>query len=269
MSEVRQAVLLAAGAGTRLLPLTRRLPKCLVPLAGVPLVDHLLGALAAAGLDLDELVVVTGWQGEPLRRHLGDRRGRMRVRYVDNPAFATTNNIVSLARAAPLVRPPFALLESDVVIRPAAVRPLARPDTVLVSRYTDGMSGTGARAGAGGRVTELVLAAHRAPREVRATLLKTVNLASFSAATWACVRHAIGRWITSGRTGAFYEAPIAELVAAGAVDLHAVEVAPRDWQEIDDEVDLARAAAVFFGRAGVAPATPAPRATDDPAAVAG
>ncbi len=90
------AVILAAGAGTRLRPVTASCPKCLVPIdEELTLLDHQIHALAAAGVQQIRLVV--GYLSEMVRRHCGagDRYG-LRVTYIENPAWEATNSIYSL-----------------------------------------------------------------------------------------------------------------------------------------------------------------------------
>jgi MurNAc alpha-1-phosphate uridylyltransferase len=71
MSRMR-ALILAAGRGERLRPLTNDLPKPLLPAGGQPLIDYHIRALARAGIR--ELVVNLSWHGEKLRNYLGDGR---------------------------------------------------------------------------------------------------------------------------------------------------------------------------------------------------
>ena len=70
--RVRAAMLLAAGLGTRMRPLTDHTAKPLLPLGGRPLMDHALDRLAAAGVE--RVVINTHWQAELVARHL-ERRG--------------------------------------------------------------------------------------------------------------------------------------------------------------------------------------------------
>jgi mannose-1-phosphate guanylyltransferase len=78
-----KAFLLAAGIGTRLRPLTDATPKCLLPIAGRPLLDVWLDALAAAGVD--EVLVNLHHLAPLVSRHLDDRRQAPLVRAFFEP----------------------------------------------------------------------------------------------------------------------------------------------------------------------------------------
>jgi len=121
---VIRGLVLAAGRGTRLGPLTADRPKCLVPLAGRALLDWQLAALAAAGVG--EVAVVGGYHGDRLRRP--------GVRLLDNPDWARTTMVASLAAAARwLERGPCVVAYGDVVYHPALIARLAdaRADVAL------------------------------------------------------------------------------------------------------------------------------------------
>ena len=80
-----KAFLLAAGLGTRLRPLTDHVPKCLVPVAGRPLLDMWLDSLRDAGVD--EVLVNVHHQAAQVRRHLTGRRGLPLVRVSHEPTL--------------------------------------------------------------------------------------------------------------------------------------------------------------------------------------
>jgi N-acetyl-alpha-D-muramate 1-phosphate uridylyltransferase len=69
------AMILAAGLGTRMRPLTDRTAKPLLPLGGRPLIDHALDRLAAAGVDT--VVVNAHWQADRIAAHLEARKARL------------------------------------------------------------------------------------------------------------------------------------------------------------------------------------------------
>jgi len=75
-----KAMILAAGKGERMRPLTLHTPKPLVPVAGQPLIEYHLRALAAAGVT--DVVINHAWLGQQIEDHLGDgSRFGLSIRY--------------------------------------------------------------------------------------------------------------------------------------------------------------------------------------------
>jgi MurNAc alpha-1-phosphate uridylyltransferase len=108
-----KAMLLAAGRGERMRPLTDSLPKPLVPVAGRPLIAWHLAALAAAGYR--EVVVNTSWLAEALHAALGDGASfGVRITWSDEgPVPLETGG--GIFRAVPLLGPgPFLVVNADI-----------------------------------------------------------------------------------------------------------------------------------------------------------
>ncbi len=82
-THVRTALLLAAGAGTRLEPWTLDAPKCLTEVGGIPILERLVNNLRAQGFE--RLVVVIGHLGDRIQEFLQQHAGDMRIDYVVNP----------------------------------------------------------------------------------------------------------------------------------------------------------------------------------------
>lgn len=108
-----QTVILAAGEGTRMRPLTDSLPKPMLPVADRPLVAHVADAAVAAGAS--ELIIVVGYRGAAIREHFGDDRDGIPIRYVDQPEQRGTADAVRAARDA-LDDGPFVVLNGDVIL---------------------------------------------------------------------------------------------------------------------------------------------------------
>lgn len=108
----RKAVVLAAGRGGRLEPRTDARPKCLLPVAGRPLIHHVLASLANAGLS--KAVVVLGHHGEQVEADLGNgARFGIKLHYAWNEDYSK-GNASSLWRALPAVDgEPFLLVMGD------------------------------------------------------------------------------------------------------------------------------------------------------------
>jgi UDP-N-acetylglucosamine diphosphorylase / glucose-1-phosphate thymidylyltransferase / UDP-N-acetylgalactosamine diphosphorylase / glucosamine-1-phosphate N-acetyltransferase / galactosamine-1-phosphate N-acetyltransferase len=77
-----QCVILAAGKGTRLRPLTDNCPKQLVTVLEKPLIDYIVEALPSS---VDELIMVIGYCGDQLRTYCGDTFHGRRVTYIEQP----------------------------------------------------------------------------------------------------------------------------------------------------------------------------------------
>src|SRR5688572_14473966 len=130
-SMCRQAVILAAGRGSRLAPLTDDRPKCLLEVAGRPLIDALVDSAAGAGIR--EVLVVVGYRADAVRRHFASATSAIPVVLIDNPGYMAANNAVSLWTARELLQPPFLLVEGDLWLDGEVVARLRDPDRMAVA----------------------------------------------------------------------------------------------------------------------------------------
>jgi len=105
-------MILAAGRGERMRPLTDRVPKPLLEVGGRSLIEWLLGALARAGFR--EVVVNHAWLGEQIPAALGDgRRFGLQIRY--SPEGEALESGGGILRALPLLGPePFLVVNGDI-----------------------------------------------------------------------------------------------------------------------------------------------------------
>jgi len=113
----RTAVILAAGAGSRLLPHTAHAPKCLTSIGGYPILQYQIAALRECGID--DVVIVVGYLPHCIRQFARDA-----ARYVDNPDFASTNSSHSLWLAREHLRNGYIHLNSDLLFEPDMLRAL-------------------------------------------------------------------------------------------------------------------------------------------------
>jgi CDP-L-myo-inositol myo-inositolphosphotransferase len=115
-----KCLLLAAGAGQRLQTSALGLPKPLIRLLGLPLIERAILAAKRAGCS--EFIVVFGYEGDQIRHALGDgRRLGVRLRFVHNPEWERGNGTSVLA-AKDVLKEPFLLLMSDHVLDPEILR---------------------------------------------------------------------------------------------------------------------------------------------------
>jgi choline kinase len=114
------AVLLCAGLGSRLLPLTADRPKCLIEVGGRTILEHQVNALRAAGVG--GVTVVGGYRFDRLEAFVAERWAAAdRPGLVLNPFYAISSSIGSVWAARDRLRAPFCLLNGDTVYDPALV----------------------------------------------------------------------------------------------------------------------------------------------------
>ncbi len=120
-----KAVILAAGLGSRLRPITNEVPKCMVPVNGIRIIDKQIDNLLINGVE--EIYVVDGYKAEILANHL--RTICPNVQVVSNPRFAETNNMYSLFLTAQYVKgEEFLLMNSDVYYDASIIRGMLEGD---------------------------------------------------------------------------------------------------------------------------------------------
>jgi choline kinase len=121
-----RAIILAAGRGSRMLHLSDDRPKCLIELAGKPLIERQITALRRGGVD--RIAIVRGYRAEMI-----DVPG---VSFFANERWAETNIVMSLAAAAPWLRSgPVIASYADIFYRGELVRAVAAASGELVVSY--------------------------------------------------------------------------------------------------------------------------------------
>jgi len=124
MNAVDQCLILAAGNGSRIASVASGVPKPLVPLCGVPLLEHVMTSSREAGIE--RFVIVAGYRADLIRRWLSDRSMRgISVTLIENLEYQKANGVSALAAKTELNQP-FLLLMSDHIFEPKTARGLLR-----------------------------------------------------------------------------------------------------------------------------------------------
>jgi choline kinase len=233
------AIILAAGVGSRLRPLTDDIPKCLVSLGSETILARMVRLLTEAGVG--ELVVSTGFEATKIHGALG--RSPIPVRFVHNPDYASTQNVVSLWRALAVIeRGAVIKLDGDVVfdggllarimVAPGDAQVLVddaeAPPAEAMKVVTEG--GFVRRFGKG--------------LDARAAAGESIGIERFNEDSRGVLGAALGRAVAAGRRDVYYEDVYNDLVGEGLA-MACVSTQGCAWTEVDDLADLARARTLF------------------------
>jgi choline kinase len=124
MNPVNQCLILAAGNGSRIASVAGGVPKPLVPLCGVPLLEHVMASSREAGIE--KFVIVAGYRADLIRRWLRDRSmDGTSVTLIENVEYHKANGVSALAAKTELNQP-FLLLMSDHIFEPKTAKALLR-----------------------------------------------------------------------------------------------------------------------------------------------
>ena len=243
-----QAIILAAGMGKRLGELTKDNTKCMVSVNGVRLIDRMLTQLSA--LQLNRVVIVVGYQGENLIRHIGDRYDdRLKIEYIHNPIYDKTNNIYSLGLAkAQMQEDDTLLLESDLIFDSSMLELIISnpyPNLALVAKYETWMDGTMVRLSEDNDIVSFIPKKAFKYAEVE-HYYKTCNIYKFSR-EFSCSQYVpfLEAYSKAMGNNEYYEQVLRVLTALDRSDLKALPITNEKWYEIDDVQDLDIAETLF------------------------
>ena len=116
-----KAIILAAGTGSRLRPISDNKPKCLVEIRNKPILLHQLDMLNASGLT--EIEIITGYEGQQIYTAVADRATCYKY-----PAFAETNNLHTLNHCGDLLHGDVIIMFADVLLGAGALKKLLEAD---------------------------------------------------------------------------------------------------------------------------------------------
>jgi choline kinase len=237
------AVILAAGVGSRLRPLTADRPKALVPVGGRTILSRAMEALVGVGVS--KVVVATGYREDALRAALAG--APVEIVFCPNPRYDQTQNSVSLALCRDALEgAAFFRLDGDVVFDPAVLSRLdstAGQITAAIdrARVLDDEAMKVRLDPAGTRILSFGKGI-----PLRDSGGESIGIERISEEAGPLLFDALDRAGSAGETHLYYEDVYARLITGG---LHAAvaDVTGLSWCEIDAPEDLAEADRLFPG----------------------
>lgn len=243
-----QAVILAAGMGSRLKELTKNNTKCMVKINGVTLIERMLRQIDRH--NLSKIVIVVGYEGQKLIDYIATLKNiSTPIVYIDNPIYNKTNNIYSLSLAQEyLCEDDTLLFESDLIFEDSVIDTLiedSRPSLALVDKYESWMDGTCVKLDEDDNITQFIPGKNFKYAE-KDEYYKTVNIYKFSK---EFSRNSyvpfLNAYIKALGENEYYEQVLRVIALLDNPEIKAKRLCGQLWYETDDIQDLDIASSMF------------------------
>ena len=242
------ALILAAGFGNRMKPLTNNKHKTLLELAGETILGRIINSLIEE--KIYTIYIVTGYRDEEIKEFINKTYPQLDIYYIHNDRYRVTNNIYSVALALEQIEidKNLVLIESDLIYKKDVLTKLLKsshPNAALVSKYTTGMDGT--VVSVRNNHIKGVFPPHLHTEEFDfSDKYKTLNIYKFSADFCnGDFRKFITFYSSMIDESCYYELILGIVIYMNRVSVAAVDVDILDWAEVDDPNDLSSAEFLF------------------------
>jgi choline kinase len=240
-----QAVILVAGKGERLRPLTAATPKSLLRIASEPILGHTIELLISAAIA--SITFVTGFHSEMIRRFVRSRFPAVRAKFVRNSAYSTTNTLVSLLHAKESIAGrPFLLIDGDLMFDAGVLKKILQRADGSVVACDSSISLDDEAVRAVGRKDGTVEAIGKKidSSRTRTAFGESIGFARIDASASRRLFQIGPKLVRNGGLQFYYEAAFQQLIDE-KFRFRAVDVRGNKWVEIDTFEDLDRARAHF------------------------
>ena len=229
-----QIIILAAGQGKRLLPLTKALPKTMLKVGGIPIINHILNSI---NLNLiNEILIAVGHKKKIVMNYLKNDFKGIPIKYVDNPQHTETNSLYSLWLARNFLKEKIAIINADTLFHKKILEnlinsryeaALAIDDTIPMPLPDEAMKAT---------------IKNKKIEDVSKTILpeKTngdaIGIYKFSGKSLKVLINELDNLVSNSETKQLFTYAVRNIL--NKVDIFSVSTEGRSWIEIDDQNDL-------------------------------
>ena len=226
-------IILAAGAGTRLHPITLKHPKALFSLDGS---TTILGRMTAMIHKFDpsaELVIVTGFQSELIKRSVAA------ATWIDNPFYAVTNSIASLWFARQFLNQEVTVLNGDIVMSQSLIMDVVTQHTDFPYVLMDSsiMDGDYNVQSCQGKVVVM-------SKSLTSCSGEYAGVTKLDKKSAIILNQKIQEMVNNGLYNAWYEDALVQMIFEQDFDLRAKDISAYEWTEVDSVDDLIYAKAI-------------------------
>ncbi len=243
-----KAIILAAGYGNRMRPLTDQRHKTLLSVGNKTILSRIIDGLLEN--NINEIIIVTGFRAEEIEEYLKKKYPDNTFGYVHNKRYRETNNIFSLALAFDFIeiKSDVIVIESDLIYNPSVISQLIKSqynNVALVDRFRSGMDGTVVTVE--NSVVTSVIPPHLQDENFDfSDKYKTLNIYKFSEEFCkTSFKKLLTYYANVIDDNCYYELILGILIYMQKEVIHAEIIKNNAWAEVDDPNDLAVAEFIF------------------------
>ena len=244
-----QAIMLAAGKGSRLGKYTKNNTKCMLDVHGETLLERAIDALLEAGIK--DFILVLGYKKDNVKKFIKEKEldKKINITYVDNDVYDTTNNIYSLYLAKDyLIQDDTILLESDLIYDKSIIKKLVNSkyeSAALIAKYEEWMDGTVVKLNDDNTINSFVERKDFNYDDVD-SYYKTVNIYKFSKEfSERFYLPFLESYIKAYGNNDYYELVLKVISELKDTNLYGLPLTNELWYEIDDCQDYDIVKAMF------------------------
>lgn len=236
-----KAIILAAGYGGRMSPLTETVHKTLLKVNGQHIMNRIIDSLVKN--DILEIIIVTGYKHKDLVKHLKSNYSKVNFQFINNPRYRETNNIYSLSIAFQKIKfdKDILLIESDLIFSENVIEKAIKSkykNLALVSPYKTGLDGTVVQID-DNKITNLFPPHLQGSNFNLFDKYKTLNIYKFSKEF--CKKEFKNLLIYYAKSiddNCYYELILGILIYMQREEIYCEIINNNDWTEVDDPNDL-------------------------------
>lgn len=236
-----KAIILAAGYGNRMRPLTDSCHKTMLTVAGKTIIGRIIDGLVENGII--DIVVVTGYRAEELTSYLNTTYPQLKFTFIHNDKYRETNNIYSMALAFETITidSDIILIESDLIYKPDVITRLLNSkfkNVALVDKYRVGMDGTVVTV-ENSVITNVIPPHLQSESFDFSDKYKTLNIYKFSREFCeTSFKKLLIYYANVIDKNCYYELILGILIYMQKETIHAEIIKEESWSEVDDPNDL-------------------------------
>lgn len=241
---IENAVILAAGIGSRLKPITDKAPKCLTEINGTPILSGALENLHINGIKY--CTIVTGYLSGIIKETIGYSHGSMEIQYINNDRFAETNDMYSLWLARGIMEKGAVILEGDIFFKSKtlkkAITRMGNKSFYLAGKYNGTYNEVLIKTGPDRVAKSIDVMRNRLAEEDDLHFMST-GMLIIQQDYSKLFSHWLQEFVKDNNVNVLFDDVLS--AHAGDANLHVFEISHSEWVEIDTIEDLKRAEKTF------------------------